>query len=171
VIEATREDVKYKEPPLLLRNTGKGTFENMRESAGPVFRSSYVARGLAIGDFDNDGDTDAVFTTLDGRPVLLRNNLGKENGWIGLELQGTKSDRDAIGAKITVHSGNRRLVRWITGGSSYLASSDNRVIVGLGADSARAIEVDIRWPSGTLQHISRLEPNRYHRIIEPRAAP
>src|SRR5207245_519772 len=104
VIEATREDVKYKEPALLLRNDGYGNFQNMRELAGPAFSREYVARGLAIGDIDNDGDPDIVFTTLNGPPVLLKNNVGQDSNWIGVSLQGTKSNRDAIGAKITVSS-------------------------------------------------------------------
>jgi len=169
-IETTRLDVKYKEPPLLLRNDGKGVFRDMREQAGPFFRSGQSARGLAVGDFDNDGGLDVVFTRLDEKPVLLRNNVGKENFWVGFDLQGTKSNRDAIGAKITVEAGNRKLVRWITGGASYLSSHDKRVVVGLGADSAlTAVDAEIRWPSGTVQRLSNLKLKQYHKIVEPAA--
>src|SRR5947209_19767326 len=104
----------------------------MREQAGPAFNAGYSARGLAIGDFDNDGGIDIVLTCLNGKPILLRNNVGQSNSWIGFQLQGTKSNRDAVGAKITVSFSDRKLVRWITGGSSYLSSHDKRVIVGLG---------------------------------------
>jgi len=166
VIETTREDVKYKEPALLLRNNGNGSFQNMRDLAGPAFSREYVARGLAVGDIDNDGDPDIVFTTLNGPPVLLKNNVGQDSNWIGFSLQGTKSNRDAIGAKITVSSANRKLVRWISGGGSYLASHDRRIIVGLGGN-ATAVNVEIRWPSGILQHLSNLKPNQYHSIMEP----
>jgi len=170
VIEATRTDVKYKEPPLLLRNLSQGIFQNMRDRAGPAFSSAYSARGLATGDFDNDGGLDAVFTCLNGAPVLLRNNVGQHNRWIGFELQGTVSNRDAIGAKITVMSSNRKLVRWITGGSSYLSAHDKRVIVGLGSVPGTSDpEVEIRWPNGTVQRVSRLKPNQYHKIVEPAA--
>src|SRR5437588_1371841 len=167
VVETTRVDVKYQEPPLLLRNDGKGVFRDVREQAGSVFHSGYRARGLAAGDFDNDGGMDAVFTRLDGKPVLLRNNVGQNHSWVGFELQGTKSNRDAIGAKITVGMGNRKLVRWITGGASYLSSHDKRVVVGRGDDSSTAVNAEIHWPSGTIQRLSRLELKRYHKIVEP----
>lgn len=167
-IETTRADVKYKEPPLLLRNDSKGGFENMRDQAGPAFAAGYVARGLAVGDFDNDGDSDVVFTRLDGSPVLLRNNVGQNNPWIGFELQGTKSNRDAIGAKITLSQSGRRFVRWIAGGSSYLSSHDKRVLFGLGATpQGGAVTAEIRWPSGAVQKLSELKTGQYHKVVEP----
>ena len=166
VIETTRTDVKYKQPPLLLHSTSGG-FENVGERAGPAFQSAYLGRGLALADFDNDGDVDAVFTCLNDRPVLLRNNVGSNNPWIGFELQGTASNRDAIGAKLTVADGDRRFVRWITGGSSYLSSHDKRVIVGLGAAStAKSIDLEIRWPNGAVQKLSNLKLRQYHKIVE-----
>ena len=167
-IELTRKDVKYQEPLLLLHNNGKGIFDNVASEAGPVFQSSYTARGLAVGDFDNDGGTDVVFTTLNGPPVLLHNNVGKENAWIGFDLQGSRSNRDAIGARITGSAGNRRFVRWITGGSSYLSSHDKRIVVGLGHPApGTTVRTEIRWPNGDVQILPALEPGRYHRIVEP----
>ena len=167
-IEATRADVSYQQPPLLLRNMSNGTFQNMRDSAGPTFSAACLGRGLATGDVDNDGDLDVAFTSLNGTPVLLRNNVGQENSWIGFELQGTSSNRDAIGAKIVVTAGSRRLVRWVTGGSSYLSAHDKRVVVGLGPDSAgKPVSVVIRWPRGREQRLSSLESRRYHKIVEP----
>ena len=168
VIESTRTDVTYKQPPLLLRNNGKAVFENVRDAAGPVFSTNYDARGLAVGDFDNDGAVDVVFTCLKDRPVLLRNNLGQGNAWIGFELVGTKSNRDAVGARLRLRIGGHQVVRWITSGSSYLSSQDQRVIFGLGhGPASRSVDLEITWPSGTVQHPSGLEPNRYNRIVEP----
>ena len=169
-IEATRLDVKYKQPPLLLRNDGKGRFRNMRGFAGPSFSAGQSARGLAVGDFNNDGGVDAVLTRLDEKPILLRNNEGPNHPWIGLELQGVKSNRDGIGSKITIDAGKRKLVRWITGGASYLSSHDKRVIVGLGGvPSSLPITGEIRWPSGMVQHLPTLKRNRYQKILEPAA--
>jgi hypothetical protein len=120
-----------------------------------------------VGDFDNDGGPDVAFTRLDEKPVLLRNDEGPNHSWIGFELRGTKSNRDAIGSKITVEIGKKRLVRWIAGGASYLSSHDKRVIVGLGdAPNSTEVGVEIRWPSGTIQRLSRLKPNQYHKIVE-----
>jgi hypothetical protein len=167
VIEATRVDVKYREPPLLLHNDGNGVLQDMREQAGAAFRSDYSGRGLAVGDFDNDGGIDAVFTRLDGTPVLLHNNVGQHHAWVGLDLQGTKSNRDAVGAKITIELGKRKLVRWITGGASYLSSHDKRVVLGIPGDSSLAVvDAEILWPSGTVQRLSGLKIKRYHKIVE-----
>jgi enediyne biosynthesis protein E4 len=168
VIGRVRRDVTYKERPLLLANNGHAIFEDVGESAGAAFSQGYDARGLAFGDFDNDGGADAIFTRLKDSPVLLRNNVAHENSWIGFELTGTKSNRDAIGAKLTLQSGERRMVRWITGGASYLSSQDMRVVFGLGPAPATSLSaLEIRWPSGQTQKISGLTSNRYHAIEEP----
>lgn len=138
----------------------------MEESAGPVFRTQYDARGLAVGDYDNDGDTDAIFVCLQGRPVLLRNNVGQDNAWIGLQLVGTQSNRDAIGSKLTLRSGSRKLVRWITGGASIFSSHDHRVIFGLGSKPGPAtVSVEIRRPNGETPTLTGLPPNQYHKSV------
>jgi hypothetical protein len=99
--------------------------------------------------------------------VLLHNNVGKDNNWIGFELQGTKSNRDAIGAKLVMEYRGRKLVRWITGGSSIFSSSDHRVIFGLGSGPPPAtVDVEIRWPNGESETARELPPNRYHKIVE-----
>lgn len=169
VIEMARGDVKYQQPPLLLHNNGQCVFEDARASAGEAFRKSYIGRGLAIGDYDNDGAADMIFTVLNAPPVLLHNNVGARNAWIGFQLVGTKSNRDAIGAKLTLQAGNRKLVRWVTGGSSYLSSHDHRVLFGLGKTAPETVELQIRWPSGQVQSVTGLEPGKYLVIREPSA--
>jgi hypothetical protein len=167
MIEQLRAEVKYKEQPLLLHNSGNAVFENVSAQAGPAFSQAYLARGLAIGDWDNDGAPDAIFTCIGDRPVLLQNNVGRKNSWIGIRLVGVKSNRDAIGAKVTLRVADRKLVRWVTGGASYLSSHDKRVLFGLGNVSAsHRVEIEILWPSGRTQTATALEINRYHQITE-----
>jgi hypothetical protein len=167
VVETAQPTVKYKEPPLLLRNSRKAIFEDVTPSAGPAFSQGYLARGLAIGDWDNNGAVDAIFTRIGEGPVLLRNNLGKQNSWVGVHLSGVKSNRDAIGAKLTLQIADRKLVRWVTGGSSYLSSHDQRVVFGLGSLPAdRTVDIEIVWPNGSIQTAKKLQTNRYHRILE-----
>jgi len=165
-IEKTRVDVLYQEPPMLLANNGQGVFRDMKDTAGLAFRSRHLGRGLAVGDYDNDGGVDVVFTRLDDTPVLLHNNVGREKHWIGIELQGTKSNRDAIGARLTLTTGGRKLVRWITGGASYLSSHDRRVVFGLGDASGAGLRLDIRWPNGNEQTVTGLKVNQYQKIVE-----
>lgn len=125
-----------------------------------------MGRGLTVGDYDNDGGVDVVFTRLNDTPMLLHNNVGHLKSWIGIELQGTKSNRDAIGAKLTVTCGERKLVRWITGGASYLSSHDKRVVFGLGDGPAGAAELEIRWPNGNTQTVTGMKVNQYQKIVE-----
>ena len=167
VIESFQPQVKYREHPLLMRNTRNGAFEDVTAKAGPAFAKGYLARGLAIGDWNNDGAPDAVFTCIGEPPVLLRNNVGGKNSWIGVRLTGAKSNRDAIGAEITLMAGNRKLVRWIAGGSSYLSCHDKRVLFGLGdLPETERVDIKINWPSGGRQLASALKINRYHEILE-----
>jgi hypothetical protein len=164
-IEMMRYGVSYKEPPLLLHNDGHGVLRDVHETAGQAFNTRYDARGLAVGDFDNDGYEDLVFTCLTGSPVLLRNTGPRKNAWIGFQLVGTKSNRDAIGATLTLRAGARRFVRWITGGSSYLSSNDKRVVFGL-PNGSDLLDLEIAWPSGTVQQVTSPASLRYHRIEE-----
>ncbi|MFN0165370.1 MAG: CRTAC1 family protein [Bryobacteraceae bacterium] len=165
-IERVRKDIRYKERPLLLENDGSGRFRDRKDAAGPVFGAGYAGRGLAVGDIDNDGDLDAAFSCLNDRPVLLRNNAGQNRAWVGLQLQGRRSNRDAIGAKVTLQAGTRRLARWVTSGGSFLASHDSRLTVGLGDNPPPVVTVEIVWPSGRRQTVTGLARNRYHPIIE-----
>lgn len=170
-IELSRRDIRYRQLPLLLANLGDLKFRNMASQAGPVFQTRHSARGMAVGDYDNDGDMDVVFVRLNERPVLLRNNTGQERAWIGFELLGRQSNRDAIGSKLSLRSGEKRFTRWLTGGASFLASHDKRVVFGLGKPATEECSLEIRWPGGMVHTTSGLEINRYHKIVEPDETP
>ena len=164
-IEKTTSYLKYRQPPLLLRNTGK-RFVNVSTAAGPIFSVPLSARGAAFGDLDNDGDTDIVVSQTDGSPVILRND-GTKNHWLGISLSGSKSNRWGLAARIIVNqTSGRKQTFDVSTASSYLSANDPRVLVGLGeAPGIAAIEV--RWPSGRKQVITKPETDRYLTIKEP----
>jgi len=166
-IEKTNPYLKYKQPPLLMLNTGKG-FVNVSATAGPVFSSSLTGRGAAFGDLNNDGQIDVVIGSLDDVPVVLRNN-GTKNHWLGLSLVGSKSNRSGIGARITVSdsTGRKQIFDANTSGS-YLSANDPRIIVGLGS-AASVRKVEVSWPSGNVQTITEPQLDRYLVISEPSA--
>ncbi len=164
-IEKSTAYLKYKQPPLLMRNVDRG-FVNISATAGAVFNAPLAARGAAVGDLNNDGQLDAVVAVLDSAPVILRNN-GTANHWIGVTLAGSKSNRSGIGTRITVTSvtGQKQIFDTSTAGS-YLSSSGPRIVVGLG--SVKAVKsVEVRWPSGRVQTVANPEIDRYLRINEP----
>ena len=170
-IEKTSSYLKYKQTPLLMLNTGKG-FANISAAAGPAFSNVLAGRGAAFGDLNNDGQIDVVIATLDGPPVVLRNNGmnnaakgAVKNHWLGLSLVGSKSNRSGIGTRITVSDslGRKQLFDVNTSGS-YLASNDPRIIVGVGPASVKKIEVT--WPSGIVQVLTEPQLDRYFVINE-----
>ena len=167
MIARSNRTVAYREPPVLLANDGRARFS--RVDAGPVFQTGYLGRGMAAGDFDNDGAVDVAFVSLNEPPVLLRNESAAGRRWLGVRLRGTASNRDAIGAKLMLRAGDRILTRWITGGGSFLGSHDRRVVFGLGREGVPG-ELEIRWPSGRMQRVSGLAAGRYHEITEPSAS-
>jgi hypothetical protein len=163
-IDKTSAYLKYKQPLLLMRNTGKA-FVNISATAGAPFNAPLAARGAAVGDLNNDGQTDLVVAVLDGAPVIVRNN-GTANHWLGITLVGSKSNRNGIGARVTATSvmGQKQIFDASTAGS-YLSSSDPRIVVGLG--SAKAVKtVEVRWPSGHVQTIANPPVDRYLKINE-----
>jgi enediyne biosynthesis protein E4 len=167
-IEKSSSYLKYRQTPLLMRNTGKG-FVNVSATAGQAFTQAVAARGAAFGDLDNDGDTDIVIATLDGPPVILRND-GTRNHWLGLSLVGAKSNRAGLGARVTViDAAGRKQVYDATTAGSYLASNDARMIFGLGAATA-VRSVEVRWPGNKVQRIDNPPVDRYLTINERDAA-
>ncbi len=164
-IEKTNPSLRYREPMLLARNIGKG-FVDVSQSSGEVFKQSWVARGLAIGDLDNDGRLDAVVTTNDGPAYVLRNETPSANHWLLLRLVGHKSNRDAIGANVKLVTASGQQFATVTTASSYLSSSDKRVHFGLGKE--KSIEsIEIRWPSGIVQTLKNIPADQVLQIDEP----
>jgi hypothetical protein len=158
-IEKTTSYLKYKQTPLLMRNTGKG-FVNISATAGTAFNSAIAARGVATGDLNNDGQIDAVIAVLDEAPLILRNQ-GTTNHWVGIDLAGR-----GIDARVTVTpvSGPKQIFD-VSAAGSYLSSNDPRLIVGLG--TARGVRsIAVKWPSGKVQTISNPTLNTYLRIVE-----
>jgi hypothetical protein len=167
-IETTSPNLRYREPLLLARNTGKG-FEDLTASAGPALRQDWVWRGLAIGDLDNDGRLDAVVTANDGPVRILHNTTSGNNHWLSLKLTGHKSNRDAIGAVVKLVTANGPQYATVTTASSYLSSSDKRIHFGLGKETlVQAIE--IRWPSGIAQTLTNVRADQLLQIDEPSAS-
>ena len=127
---------------------------------GPGFAEEKVSRGGALGDYDNDGDLDLLVVNLNDAPTLLHNFGGSRSNWLGLELVGTESNRDAQGARVVLLADNGQQMREVQRGVGYLSQSDGRVLFGLGA--AEEVEsVEIRWPSGRVQVLERPETRRY----------
>ena len=169
-IEKSFGYLKYRQPALFLLQTPAHKFVNVSGAAGDPFNIPLAARGTASGDLDNDGDADLVLNVLNGPPVILINNgpkNGTKNHWIGLELRGKKSNRMAIGARVTVEldRGDRTIFE-VNTSSSYLSANDSRIIAGLGPTGALS-SVLIKWPSGREQRLSNLKVNCYHQIEEP----
>jgi hypothetical protein len=150
---------------LLARNIGKG-FVDASQSAGEVFKQSWVARGLAIGDLDNDGRLDAVVTTNDGPAYVLHNETVSGNHWLLLKLVGHKSNRDAIGASVKLVTASGQQFATVTTAGSYLSSSDKRVHFGLGRENS-AESLEIRWPSGIVQTLKNITADQILQIDEP----
>jgi len=140
----------YEEPRILYRNNGNGTFSQIA-SPGKGIASAISSRGLAVGDLWNDGRLSIVVSNMNARPSLLVNQERYSNHWAAFKLVGTKSNRDGIGARITLRAGKRILVDEVRSGSSYISSSDMRVHFGLGA-ATKIDYVEVRWPSGLLEH-------------------
>ena len=166
LIDQISPGVTYSEPLLLFRNTGSG-LKNISSDCGPVFSRKLDARGLALGDFDNDGSIDVLISVNDGPPVLLRNNAGRQNHWLGLRLIGKKSNPDAVGVRLSYQAGDLKAERMKVGGGSYLSSQDPRMVLGLGKNE-KLDWLEIKWPlpNGKVERFTDLPIDRYITIVE-----
>jgi hypothetical protein len=166
MVDKRIQDVRYYEPMLLFRHSGD-KWENVSAQSGPIFSKDLAARGMAIGDFDNDGAVDVLVAVNDAAPVLLRNHIGRRSHWLGVRLIGKKANMDAIGARIAYQAGDLHRTAYKTGGGSYLSAHDPRVVLGLG-QRTKVDWLEITWPqpSGRVERIVDLPLDRYITIVE-----
>jgi hypothetical protein len=167
MIDNYSEQVRYREPLLLFHQEPNGKLINVSATAGPVFKKSYAARGLAVGDYNNDGAVDVLVADNGGAPVLIKNNAAKGRNWLGIRLEGVTCNRDAIGTRILWKAGGKTFQRLKNNGGSYLSSHDPREVLGIG-EAAKIDELEIHWPapSKKVEKFTNLKPNRYIKITE-----
>jgi hypothetical protein len=158
-------EVSYKEPLLMYRNLGKGEFDKVSDSLGSDFMRPIVGRGLATADYDNDGDIDIVTNNRGDFPSLLRNDGGNANNWLTVQLVGTKSNRDGIGASLKLTSEGVVQVEQAKGGMSYMSASDPRIHFGLGKRTKIA-SLEITWPSGQIDRLTNVAINQIITVKE-----
>jgi hypothetical protein len=158
-------EVSYKEPLLMYRNLGKGEFDKVSDSLGSDFLRPIVGRGLATADYDNDGDIDIVTNNRGDFPSLLRNDGGNANNWLTVQLVGTKSNRDGIGASLKLTSEGFVEVEQAKGGMSYMSASDPRIHFGLGK-RAKIASLEITWPSGQVDRLTNVPINQIITVKE-----
>ena len=151
--------VTYRQPLLMLRNTGARAFENMTTRLGGAFSTPRLARGAGYADIDRDGDLDVFVTTMDGPVSLLRNDGGNRQNWWRVTAVGTKSNRSGLGAVVRVTSASGTQMQTVRSGSSYLSQSELSLTFGLGKDPV-VTAVEILWPSGTRERLTNLPVNR-----------
>jgi len=169
LINTYQPKVMYQERPLLFANFGL-RFRNVSDSLGEAFQKSYSGRGMALGDVDNDGDTDILLFNNGGPPVLMRNDGGNRNGWLGVRLQGTKSNREGIGARVWFTAGGKKRLYYVAGGRGFSSSRDRRPLLGLGEHDA-VEELKIEWPSGTVDVLKDVKARRYITVREGSSPP
>src|SRR5579884_38063 len=171
MIDAYSLQVKYREPLLLFHQGADGKLHNVSSEAGPVFQRFFAARGLAVGDYNNDGAIDVLIANNGDAPLLLKNNAAKGNNWLGVQLVGTDCNRDAIGARIYWTAAGKKRYRLKNSGGSYLSSHDPREVLGIGK-AERIDELEIHWPlpSKRIDRFTKVPLNRYVRIVEGKGA-
>jgi enediyne biosynthesis protein E4 len=164
-VEQATPGTHYKQTNSLFHNEGNGRFTEVSRSSGNGFAAPYVGRGAAFADFDNDGFVDVVVANNGDSPLLLHNNGGNGNHFLNFKLTGTKSNHDAMGARIRVVAGATSQIREIAGGGSYLSQSDLRANFGMGK-AQRAETVEVTWPSGQKQIFRDIDVDKFYWIEE-----
>ena len=155
----------YPQRDQLYRKNADNTYTEVSTGSGDYFSRQYVGRGVAFGDYDNDGDTDLLVTNCNQKPVLLRNDGGNRKNWLSIKLVGQKSNRSAIGARVLLTCNNRVQLAEVRSTASYLSSHDRRIIFGLD-QNYHVHKLDIFWPSGIQQTRQNLPVNQLLKIVE-----
>jgi enediyne biosynthesis protein E4 len=163
-IERVLPQYPHRSPRFLFRNAGEGRFELVTAPGGDL-SVPHSSRGAAFGDIDNDGDTDMLVMNMNEAPSLLRNDYSGKASWIEIALEGTRSNRSAIGAIVVVSAGGRTQARTVLSQSSYYSHDDLRLHFGLG-NAARIDEIEVRWPNGDVQRVAGAESRRLVKIVE-----
>ena len=161
----TDSDIRYREPAVLYRNLGTRGFQDISQEAGLAILVPRAARGLAQADIDNDGSVEILINSQNESPALLVQEGGLAGNWMILDLEGTRSNRSAIGSRVWVRTASGSQYDEVRGGGSYLSQSSLRLHFGLGPDEQATVE--ILWPSGVRQQLDRLDAGRVHEIVEP----
>jgi hypothetical protein len=162
-VDTVASGPKYKEPKVLLHNRRDGTFSDISREAGPAIQVPQVSRGMAVGDLFNDGRLEAVVENLVGRPMILRPKGGEGNHWISFQLEGVKSNRLALNARVKATAGRLIQLGEVASGGSYLSQHDLRIHFGLGAQE-KVDKAEVIWPDGTLQTLVNLRADRFYII-------
>lgn len=157
--------LSYKQKCQFFVNMGEGKFTDISETVWKFFTNPIVARGTAIGDYDNDGDMDILISCCGGNPVLLRNDTQVNNNWLKIKLVGNTSNRDGIGSKVIVRSGDFTQIKEVTSGGSYASGSDNSIHFGLGNHS-EVETIEVKWQSGHIQRLKNISVNQVVQIEE-----
>jgi len=151
-------------PRVIFRNLRNGKFEELIDTAGPAIAEAHCSRGCAFGDFDNDGDVDVLIVNLNEPPSLLRNDVKGRGHWLKIKLVGTKSNRSAIGARVTARYGGKVQAQELLAQSSFYSVNDPRLHFGLG--EATSADLEIRWPNGGRETLTRVAADRFLTIRE-----
>lgn len=157
-LEAVYAKYPRRGPRIIFRNQGNGTFAQLGDETGPAIDARHVSRGCAFGDFDNDGDLDIVIMNQNEPPTLLRNDAPSANHWIKIRLEGTKSNRSAMGTRVVVRYGSKQQAQDKMSQSSYVSSNDPRLHFGLGL--AEFVDIEVRWPLGLVEVHKKVAVNQ-----------
>jgi enediyne biosynthesis protein E4 len=164
-VDSIGMDSKFREPKLLFQNLRDGKFHNVSKQVGPAIQELQVSRGVAMGDLFNNGKLDLVIENLEGAPMILAPQGGPAHHWLSLQLEGTRSNRLALNARVTATAGDLVQTKEVLSGGSYLSQDDLRIHFGLG-NHDHADKVEIHWPDGTKQAFTNLTADRFYQVTE-----